>query len=130
MDCQAITLGEHLLDVVYNLALQHNKVINLKLVVASIDGVIIGPQEYFSFCRLVGRTTCQRGYVDNVAQQQLEGELLCDQMREFRYHGYQRVSGFISFGCWLSTRLMRRYLKCWLKYKKTGDLKIARFFVF
>lgn len=66
MDCQAITLGEHLLDVRYNLALQHNKVINLKLAVASIDGVIIGPQEYFSFCRLVGRPTRQRGYVEGM----------------------------------------------------------------
>jgi vancomycin resistance protein VanW len=109
-----------------DLALQHNKVINLKLAVASMDGVIIGPGEYFSFCRLVGRPTRKRGYVEgmelsfgearigsgaaifynyidlvlhnptdrhfqlklNVAEQQLEGELLCDQVREFRYHAY------------------------------------------
>jgi vancomycin resistance protein VanW len=46
-----------------DLALQHNKVINLKLAVDSMDGVIIGPGEYFSFCRLVGRPTRKRGYV-------------------------------------------------------------------
>jgi vancomycin resistance protein VanW len=40
-----------------DLALQHNKVINLKLAVAAIDGLIIAPGEYFSFCRLVGRPT-------------------------------------------------------------------------
>lgn len=32
-----------------DLALHHNKVVNLKLAVASIDGVVIGPGEYFSF---------------------------------------------------------------------------------
>ncbi|MBX8471604.1 MULTISPECIES: VanW family protein [unclassified Pseudomonas] len=49
-----------------DLALQHNKVINLKLAVAAIDGVTIAPGEYFSFCRLVGRPTRQRGYVEGM----------------------------------------------------------------
>ncbi|WP_166225290.1 VanW family protein [Pseudomonas atagonensis] len=49
-----------------DLALQHNKVINLKLAVAAIDGVVIGPGEYFSFCRLVGRPTRKRGYVEGM----------------------------------------------------------------
>jgi Uncharacterized vancomycin resistance protein len=49
-----------------DLALQHNKVINLKLAVASIDGVVIRPGEYFSFCRLVGRPTRKRGYVEGM----------------------------------------------------------------
>jgi vancomycin resistance protein VanW len=163
-----------------DLALQHNKVINLKLAVASIDGVVIRPGEYFSFCRLVGRPTRKRGYVEgmelsfgearsgigggicqlsnlihwmaihsslvvversnhsfdpfpdegrvlpfgsgaaifynyidlvlhnptdrhfqlklNVGEQQLEGELLCDQAREFRYHVYQLGHRFVRDG--------------------------------
>lgn len=49
-----------------DLALQHNKVINLKLAVASMDGVRIAPGEYFSFCRLVGRPTRARGFVEGM----------------------------------------------------------------
>jgi vancomycin resistance protein VanW len=160
-----------------DIALQHNKVINLKLAVGSVDGVVIGPGEYFSFCRLVGRPTLKRGYVEGmelsfgeartgvgggicqlsnlihwmaihsplvvversnhsfdpfpdegrvlpfgsgaaifynyvdlvlhnptnlhfqlkltVGEQQLEGELLCDQVRAFRYHIYQRGHRFV-----------------------------------
>lgn len=163
-----------------DIALQHNKVINLKLAVASVNGVVIAPGEYFSFCRLVGRPTRQRGYVEgmelsfgeartgvgggicqlsnlihwmaihsplvvversnhsfdpfpdegrvlpfgsgaaifynyvdlvlynptdrhfqlklNVGEQQLEGELLCDQIREYRYHVYQREHRFVRDG--------------------------------
>ncbi|MFW9080176.1 VanW family protein [Pseudomonas sp. P2757] len=163
-----------------DLALQHNKVINLRLAVAAIDGVIIAPGEHFSFCRLVGRPTRKRGYVEgmelsfgeartgvgggicqlsnlihwmaihsplvviersnhsfdpfpdegrvlpfgsgaaifynyvdlvlhnpthrrfqlklNVAQTQLEGELLCDQAREFRYHVFQEAHRFVRDG--------------------------------
>ena len=46
-----------------DLALQHNKVVNLRLAVAQVDGVLIGPGEYFSFCRLVGQPTRRRGFV-------------------------------------------------------------------
>ena len=46
--------------------LQHNKVINLRLAVARLDGVLIRPGETFSFCRLVGRTTRRRGYVEGM----------------------------------------------------------------
>lgn len=49
-----------------DLALQHNKVINLKLAVAAIDGLIIAPGEHFSFCCLVGRPTRKRGYVEGM----------------------------------------------------------------
>ncbi len=49
-----------------DLALQHNKVINLRLAVASIDGVRIAPGEYFSFCRLVGRPSRERGFVEGM----------------------------------------------------------------
>jgi len=163
-----------------DIALQHNKVINLKLAVAAIDGVVIAPGEYFSFCRLVGRPTRKRGYVEGmelsfgeartgvgggicqlsnlihwmaihsplvvversnhsfdpfpdegrvlpfgsgaaifynyvdlvlhnptdrcfqlklrVGEQQLEGELLCDRVREFRYHIYQLGHRFLRGG--------------------------------
>jgi vancomycin resistance protein VanW len=43
--------------------LQHNKVVNLRLAAARIDGLLIRPGETFSFCRLVGRTTRRRGYL-------------------------------------------------------------------
>jgi vancomycin resistance protein VanW len=49
-----------------DVTLQHNKVINLKLAVAAIDGVIIAPGEHLSFCRLVGRPTRKRGYVEGM----------------------------------------------------------------
>ncbi|MFK3790631.1 MULTISPECIES: VanW family protein [Pseudomonas] len=49
-----------------DLALQHNKVINLRLAVACIDGVRIGPGEYFSFCQLVGRPSRARGFVEGM----------------------------------------------------------------
>jgi vancomycin resistance protein VanW len=163
-----------------DLALQHNKVINLKLAVAAIDGLIIAPGEHFSFCRLVGRPTRKRGYVEgmelsfgearsgigggicqlsnlihwmaihsplvvversnhsfdpfpdegrvlpfgsgaaifynyvdlvlhnptdrsfqlklNVGETQLEGELLCDQVREHRYHVFQKGHRFVREG--------------------------------
>lgn len=163
-----------------DLALQHNKVINLKLAVAAIDGLIIAPGEHFSFCRLVGRPTRKRGYVEgmelsfgearrgigggicqlsnlihwmaihsplivversnhsfdpfpdegrvlpfgsgaaifynyvdlvlhnptdrsfqlklNVGDTQLEGELLCDRVREYRYHVFQEGHRFVREG--------------------------------
>ena len=42
--------------------LQENKVENLKLAIAKIDGVIIRPGETFSIWKLVGRTAKWRGY--------------------------------------------------------------------
>ncbi|MBV4477883.1 VanW family protein [Pseudomonas botevensis] len=163
-----------------DLTLQHNKVINLKLAVAAIDGVTIAPGEYFSFCRLVGRPSRKLGYVEGmelsfgearrgigggicqlsnlihwmaihsplvvversnhsfdpfpddgrvlpfgsgaaifynyvdlvlhnptdrsfqlklkVGEQQLEGELLCDREREFRYHVFQLEHRFVREG--------------------------------
>ncbi|WP_225607340.1 VanW family protein [Pseudomonas sp. PDM10] len=237
MDCQAITLGEHLLEVRYahplntasrlpfrylkhtsklirklgnsDLALQHDKVINLKLAIASIDGVVIRPGEYFSFCRLVGRPTRKRGYVEgmelsfgearsgigggicqlsnlihwmaihsplvvversnhsfdpfpddgrglpfgsgaeifynyidlvlhnptdrhfqlklNVGEQQLEGELLCDQAREFRYHVYQLRHRFVRDG----GRVFREneiWREVWSKGQESQVLKSERLY--
>ncbi|GLY28152.1 VanW family protein [Kineosporia sp. NBRC 101731] len=43
--------------------LQHNKVTNLRIAVAQLDGLVIRPGETFSFARLVGRATEKKGYV-------------------------------------------------------------------
>lgn len=42
---------------------QYNKVINLKLAVNKLDGIVIKPGETFSYWRLIGRPTSQKGYV-------------------------------------------------------------------
>ncbi|QBH96671.1 vancomycin resistance protein [Limnobaculum zhutongyuii] len=163
-----------------DIALQHNKVINLKLATAATSGIVIAPGEYFSFCRLVGKPTEKRGFVEgmelsygearqgigggicqlsnlihwmaihsplvvveranhsfdpfpdegrilpfgsgaaifynyidlvlhnptqdtfqlifNVAEHQLEGELLCDKPREVKYHVYQQAHRFVRQG--------------------------------
>lgn len=49
-----------------DLALQHNKIINLRLAVRQMNGIIISPGEYFSFCRLVGQPTARRGFVEGM----------------------------------------------------------------
>lgn len=46
-----------------DLALQINKVENLKIASQCINGIIIKPGEYFSFCRLVGKPTKKRGFL-------------------------------------------------------------------
>jgi vancomycin resistance protein VanW len=47
-------------------ALQHGKVENLRRAIARLDGILIRPGEMFSFCRLVGRPTRSRGFVEGV----------------------------------------------------------------
>ncbi|TND08423.1 MAG: vancomycin resistance protein [Bacteroidetes bacterium] len=42
---------------------QRNKVKNLALAIAKIDGILIRPGEKFSFCKLVGRPTKRKGYL-------------------------------------------------------------------
>jgi len=49
-----------------DLALQHGKVTNLRLAVECMNGVRIGPGQYFAFCRLLGRPTRQRGFVEGM----------------------------------------------------------------
>ena len=49
-----------------DMALQHNKVVNLRLACAAVDGIVLRPGEEFSFCRLVGRTTRRKGYIDGM----------------------------------------------------------------
>ena len=46
--------------------MQHNKVQNLRLAAARIDGLLIRPGEEFSFCRLVGKTSKRKGYLDGM----------------------------------------------------------------
>lgn len=42
---------------------QYNKIINLKIAVKKIDGILIKPGETFSYWKLVGRPTAKKGYV-------------------------------------------------------------------
>ena len=44
-------------------ALQHNKVVNLRLASARTDGVVIRPGETFSFNKVVGNCTRRKGYL-------------------------------------------------------------------
>jgi vancomycin resistance protein VanW len=43
--------------------LQINKVTNLKIAIKNIDGIVIKPNEIFSFCKLVGLATKRKGYL-------------------------------------------------------------------
>ncbi|MGY5393129.1 VanW family protein [Acinetobacter sp. NigerLNRRAM0016] len=45
---------------------QHNKVINLKIASPCISGILIHPQQTFSFCQLVGQPTAAKGYVEGM----------------------------------------------------------------
>lgn len=42
---------------------QYNKIVNLKLAVKNIDGLIIKPGETFSYWKLIGRPSARKGYV-------------------------------------------------------------------
>ncbi|WP_237706751.1 VanW family protein [Kribbella flavida] len=46
--------------------MQHNKVTNLRLACARVDGVLIRPGETFSFNKLVGNATRRKGYVEGM----------------------------------------------------------------
>ncbi|MEX1308575.1 MAG: VanW family protein [Eubacteriales bacterium] len=45
---------------------QHNKVVNLGLAVAHIDGVVIKPGQIFSYWRLIGKPSKRKGYLDGI----------------------------------------------------------------
>lgn len=49
-----------------DLQLQRNKVVNLQIITPLIDGVRIAPGEVFSFCRLVGKPTRKRGFLEGM----------------------------------------------------------------
>ena len=42
---------------------QDNKIVNLRIASARLDGVVVGPGQVLSFCRLVGPTHRSRGYL-------------------------------------------------------------------
>lgn len=46
--------------------MQHNKIVNLKLASRRLDGVIIHPGEVFSYWKLIGKPSRQKGYVDGM----------------------------------------------------------------
>ncbi|WP_170110795.1 MULTISPECIES: VanW family protein [Proteus] len=49
-----------------DIQLQYNKITNLKLVEKALDGIVIKPGEYFSFCYLVGKPSYKRGFIDGM----------------------------------------------------------------
>lgn len=49
-----------------DLWLQHNKIVNLKIAVERINGIIIYPGETFSYWRLIGKPTRKKGYIDGM----------------------------------------------------------------
>lgn len=49
-----------------DMRLQHNKVTNLRLASARVDGVLVRPGETFSFNKLVGNCTRRKGYVEGM----------------------------------------------------------------
>lgn len=49
-----------------DMQLQYNKVENLRLAIARIDGTVIGPGRKFSVWKLVGRPTRRKGYLDGL----------------------------------------------------------------
>lgn len=46
--------------------LQHNKITNLRLAIAPVNGVVIKPGQTFSLWRLVGRPTASRGFLEGL----------------------------------------------------------------
>ncbi len=49
-----------------DMRLQHNKVTNLRLATAKVDGIVIRPGETFSLWKLVGRPTAKQGYLPGI----------------------------------------------------------------
>ncbi|MCE5225621.1 MAG: VanW family protein [Porphyromonadaceae bacterium] len=46
--------------------MQYNKIINLKIAAKKINGIIIHPNEVFSYWKLIGKPTKRKGYVDGM----------------------------------------------------------------
>ena len=49
-----------------DLELQRNKVVNLKLAAARLDGVVLHPGETFSYWRLIGKPSARKGYQEGM----------------------------------------------------------------
>lgn len=50
--------------------LQHNKVVNLRLAAACINGIVLAPGQSFSFWFLVGRPSRRRGFLEGLVLEQ------------------------------------------------------------
>ncbi len=46
--------------------MQHNKVTNLKLASAKVNGIVLHPGEVFSYWKLIGKPTKRKGYLDGM----------------------------------------------------------------
>jgi vancomycin resistance protein VanW len=46
--------------------MQYNKITNLKIAAKKINGIIIHPNEVFSYWKLIGKPTKRKGYVDGM----------------------------------------------------------------
>lgn len=49
-----------------DMALQHHKVVNLRLAAARMDGLVIAPGQTFSFNKVVGNCTRRKGYLEGL----------------------------------------------------------------
>ncbi|MEK3877950.1 VanW family protein [Paenibacillus sp. FSL M7-0420] len=49
-----------------DMQLQHNKIVNLRLAVAKLDGLVIQPGESLSYWRRIGKPTRRKGYLDGM----------------------------------------------------------------
>lgn len=49
-----------------DMQLQYNKITNLRLAVARLDGLIIGPGQTFSYWQNIGKPTKRKGYLDGM----------------------------------------------------------------
>lgn len=49
-----------------DMQLQYNKITNLRLAVAKLDGLVIRPGETFSYWRSIGKPTRRKGYLDGM----------------------------------------------------------------
>lgn len=49
-----------------DMELQRNKIVNLKIAVKRLNGVVVHPGQVFSYWRLIGRPSRRRGYVDGM----------------------------------------------------------------
>lgn len=52
-----------------DLQYQNNKIVNLKLAVGKLDGIVIKPGETFSYWKLIGKPTAKKAYVAGMVLQ-------------------------------------------------------------
>ncbi len=101
-----------------DIQLQYNKVANLKIAIKKLDGIIIKPNETFSFCKLVGLpfgsgASIFYNYIDFrfknntpytfqinfwLSKKCLEGELRINEELNYSYHVFERDHKFLKVG--------------------------------